>query len=103
MARSKTRKRVKYYSSRRRKIYAQGDYIDSLVLFELYGWTCCICARKIDKRLRCPNYWAATIDHVIPLSKGGTHTWDNVRPAHWKCNMDKGNSCEDAFRPILIE
>ena len=32
-----------------------------------------------------------SIDHVIPLSKGGTHTWDNVKLAHFKCNTLKGN------------
>lgn len=28
-------------------------------------------------------------DHVIPLAKGGTHSWDNVRLAHWLCNTRK--------------
>ena len=32
-----------------------------------------------------------SIDHVVPLSKGGTHTWDNVHLAHKRCNMVKGN------------
>ena len=32
-----------------------------------------------------------SIDHVIPLTKQGTHTWDNVRLAHTKCNQRKGN------------
>lgn len=101
MTRQKARKRVKYYSSKRRKIYSRGDYIDSLILFELHAWTCCICKKKINKYLRLPNYWAATVEHVIPLSKGGTHTWDNVRPAHWKCNMDKGNSFGDEYESII--
>lgn len=30
-----------------------------------------------------------SIDHVIPLAKGGTHTWDNVRLAHRGCNILK--------------
>lgn len=32
-----------------------------------------------------------TFDHVIPLSKGGLHSWDNLMPAHEKCNQAKGN------------
>src|SRR4028118_2319354 len=32
-----------------------------------------------------------TLDHVIPRSKGGTHTWDNVVTACEKCNSHKGN------------
>lgn len=31
-----------------------------------------------------------TIEHVKPLCKGGTHTWDNVRLACFRCNTMKG-------------
>lgn len=30
-----------------------------------------------------------TLDHIIPLSKGGSHTWNNVQLAHMKCNAGK--------------
>ena len=30
-----------------------------------------------------------TLDHIKPLSKGGTHTWDNVQLAHMACNAGK--------------
>lgn len=30
-----------------------------------------------------------TIDHVIPLAKGGKHSWDNVKLAHFICNSKK--------------
>jgi len=88
----KVRKPVKYYSPKRRAIYAQGDEIIALVVFEMHAWTCSICGNKIDRRLRLPNYMAATIEHVRPLAHGGTHTWDNVRPAHAKCNFQKGDT-----------
>ncbi len=32
-----------------------------------------------------------TQDHIVPLSKGGTHTADNVVPACKHCNPSKGN------------
>jgi 5-methylcytosine-specific restriction endonuclease McrA len=38
-----------------------------------------------------PMNQRATIDHIIPLSKGGAHTFDNVRIACWRCNLVKGN------------
>lgn len=31
-------------------------------------------------------------DHVIPLARGGKHSWENVRLAHLKCNMEKGDT-----------
>lgn len=30
-----------------------------------------------------------TIDHVVPLAKGGKHEWSNVKLAHFKCNSQK--------------
>lgn len=30
------------------------------------------------------------IDHIIPLSKGGTGDWDNLAPACARCNLSKG-------------
>jgi 5-methylcytosine-specific restriction endonuclease McrA len=32
---------------------------------------------------------AESIDHVVPRSRGGTHTWDNVVAACRKCNTRK--------------
>lgn len=32
-----------------------------------------------------------TIDHVYPLSKGGNHTWENVKLAHHRCNTLKSD------------
>lgn len=68
-----------------------GDKIDKVVLFASYDWICYLCKEKIDKRLLCPDPMAASIDHVVPLSRGGTHTWDNVMPAHAICNFMKSN------------
>ena len=31
-----------------------------------------------------------SIDHIVPISRGGTHTWDNIQLAHRKCNSSKG-------------
>jgi 5-methylcytosine-specific restriction endonuclease McrA len=31
------------------------------------------------------------MDHIVPISKGGTHTLDNVQMAHRFCNLSKGN------------
>lgn len=30
-----------------------------------------------------------SIDHVVPVSKGGTHTWANIKLAHRECNSKK--------------
>ena len=74
------------------------EYDRSITLNKLIkrdGMTCYICGKtctKDDRRWGTfgPDY--PTIDHVIPLCKGGTHTWDNVRIACGECNDKKGGS-----------
>jgi 5-methylcytosine-specific restriction endonuclease McrA len=39
----------------------------------------------------CGSTKRLTLDHIIPRSKGGTHTWDNVVTACEKCNSSKGD------------
>lgn len=63
-------------------------------ILELYGTDCHICNKPID--LNAPRQvgkpgWenGLQIDHVHPLSKGGSDTVDNLRPAHGYCNNIK--------------
>lgn len=39
----------------------------------------------------CSNRKDLTIDHIIPRSKGGKNTWDNLVTACQACNSRKGN------------
>ena len=41
----------------------------------------CLCCKRSDVKL--------TIDHVVPISKGGTNTIDNVQPLCQSCNSRK--------------
>ena len=45
---------------------------------------------------------AATVEHIIPLCKGGTHTWDNVAPSHARCNFQRGDSLPDEFTATMV-
>lgn len=42
-----------------------------------------------DGTIICGNRYPS-IDHVVPLSRGGEHSWQNVRLAHRICNTRKG-------------
>ena len=44
---------------------------------------CGICRKPLD-------LFGMHFDHIIPLSKGGTHTKDNIQVAHAHCNIVKG-------------
>jgi 5-methylcytosine-specific restriction endonuclease McrA len=39
----------------------------------------------------CASSKHLTLDHVIPRSKGGQHSWDNVVTACERCNQTKGD------------
>lgn len=54
-------------------------------LLERDCWVCGICHRKIRRRED------ASLDHIVPLSRGGSHELANVQASHKKCNYAKGN------------
>lgn len=85
------------YSKNRRRIYAASEYIDKFKIYEEHGWICVICGDPIDKALKFPHIEAATLEHLVPLCRGGTHTSDNVGPAHASCNFIKGDQLMEEF------
>jgi predicted nucleic acid-binding Zn ribbon protein len=42
-----------------------------------------------------------SIDHIVPLSRGGTHELSNVQLAHYRCNLQKWNG-GDGEQLLLI-
>lgn len=79
--------------AKRRASYSE-RYTESEML-NLYGTDCNICNNSIDLNAnRSPGKpgWELSlhVDHVIPISKGGTDTLENVRPTHGICNIKKG-------------
>ncbi len=80
-----------YYEGKRKHKIRKGDLINRHDVFEFFGWVCIICNEAIDRFVEYPDKMSATLEHIIPLSKGGTHTWDNVAPSHLLCNGKKGS------------
>jgi 5-methylcytosine-specific restriction endonuclease McrA len=48
--------------------------------------------------LRCGSSENITQDHIVPLSKGGSHTIDNLQPLCKSCNCSKHDKIVD-YRP----
>jgi 5-methylcytosine-specific restriction endonuclease McrA len=67
-------------------------YFNLRKILERDNWKCYICGCDTPEELRgtCEDN-APEIDHVIPLSKGGGHTKDNVRCCCRRCNREKSN------------
>lgn len=51
----------------------------------------------------CGNRKQLTIDHVIPLSRGGKHLWNNVVIACATCNCRKGNKTPEEAKMTLLK
>ena len=53
---------------------------------------CAICGRTVNFDLKFPDPWSATVDHIIPLSKGGNPAdIANMQLAHLQCNRLKSS------------
>lgn len=53
---------------------------------------CAICGLPVDKSLKYPNPWSASVDHIIPVSKRGDPiALENLQLAHRKCNRMKSD------------
>lgn len=69
------------------------------VLRLLFGWQqqCPYCSRAMTSTPRRPT--SKTLDHVIPLSRGGTHSADNVIVCCASCNTSKGARTLEEWKP----
>lgn len=61
------------------------------------GQPCWRCGHDIDLTLDPRDAWSFTLDHVLPLSRGGSLLDPaNARSAHRRCNSARGNRMEYA-------
>lgn len=70
-----------------RKAQLQGRYHENFEFTEVFerdGWICGICGKAVED--------SPVLDHIIPISRGGTHTRENTQCAHAACNCSKGSS-----------
>lgn len=85
-----------------KRIYRNGKPDLSINLKRLYqrdrGF-CQICGKHLEfiEDIQSDNY--PSIDHIIPIAKGGLHSWDNVQLACRGCNDRKG---ANGPAPVII-
>lgn len=66
------------------------EFVDPDVVLERDGWRCHLCGGRIRRRLSGLHRLGPTIDHLVPLSQGGEHSYANVAAAHRGCNSARG-------------
>jgi 5-methylcytosine-specific restriction endonuclease McrA len=73
------------------------DVIAPTRVFERDGWRCQICQRKTKGKWPAPR--SPTVDHIVPMARGGHHVLENLQCACLACNVSKGaRSANDQLR-----
>lgn len=87
----KDRLRQAEYKRKAQKIKTAIEDFSRTEIFERDAWTCGICKQPVPKTAKWPEADFATLDHIIPLARGGTHTKQNAQCAHLRCNIKKSD------------
>src|SRR5690606_4367066 len=70
-------------------------------IYDRDNWICQLCGKPIDPNAEhrnedgSLNLWYKNIDHIIPLSKGGSDAPHNVQASHFRCNVSKGDRIDN--------
>ncbi|KKL96855.1 hypothetical protein LCGC14_1840280 [marine sediment metagenome] len=84
--------RIKKSRERARLRGAMMEPVDPIKVFERDSWRCQLCLCKTMKAKRGTRHpWAPEMDHIIPLSNGGEHSYRNTQCACHACNHKKSN------------
>lgn len=71
------------HESRARRCGVSWDMIDLRAVYARDGGNCGICGQPVSLE-------TFTIDHIVPISRGGPHLFQNMQIAHHACNSLKG-------------
>lgn len=75
------------------------DQSTELDVISAWGNFCYLCETKVaDSGV--PIREIYNTEHVIPISRGGTHTIDNLRPSCSKCNKSKGSKTLNEYLEV---
>lgn len=98
---AEARRRVMSIKKDRRLRRIRGINKDGITLQELFqksAGTCALCGGvcdwndyRIEGNVHIAGNSYPSIDHIVPLSAGGEHKWENVQLAHRICNSRKSN------------
>ncbi|MGO1283483.1 MAG: HNH endonuclease [Brachybacterium sp.] len=66
-------------------------------------WSCAYCGRSVSKTPPCEAL-LATVDHILPVSRGGPSSWTNLVSACKECNNRKADRTPaEAGMPLRVE
>lgn len=95
----KTKERIKLYNQRNRKRRRMAGELTLQTIQRVYEdnikkygtLTCYLCLKLI-------SFGKDSLEHKIPISRGGTNLYENLAIAHKGCNSKKSTKTEKEFR-----
>jgi hypothetical protein len=89
---------AKWQRRRARQLGAEGSYTaDQWTRLKAFYGNVCLCCGVHESVTK------LTVDHVIPLAKGGSHYITNIQPLCMKCNAAKNTKDTDYRQVCLLE
>lgn len=86
------RQTERYVIARQKRAAAKrgvtAESVNRRVVFERDSYICQLCGEPTQGKY--PDPRSPTIDHIVPLVKGGAHSYANTQCAHYGCNARKG-------------
>jgi 5-methylcytosine-specific restriction endonuclease McrA len=100
---SQHRREAQRGSNRKRESVKKGassaEHVVPRIVFERDGWKCGLCGRPTPRQLvGLRKSQSPTMDHIVPLSAGGAHSYQNIQCACWRCNHKKAARTKGQFR-----
>lgn len=79
---------------RARKMGVASERYTRAEIAERDGYCCGLCGGVVDMGVAWPHRESPSVDHVVPLVRGGNDTRANCQLAHLGCNLAKGARVE---------
>lgn len=99
---SRVAHRVTKGRDKARKHAVAYEAVNANRVFERDGWRCQICGKDTPKAARGTRRTnAPELDHRVPLSRGGTHTYANTQCSCRECNAWKNNKSNVGQLPLF--
>lgn len=88
----RTKKRSdKTHRSRARRLGVHHEHVANEAVFSRDLWRCQHCGCRCHRPTGAYSTREATLDHIVPMSKGGPHTYENTQLLCRQCNTKKSN------------
>lgn len=78
------------WHARRVIVDASSELVTLDMIVDRDGSDCRGCSEPVDFTIPWPSPLSKSIDHIVPLSRGGLHEMSNCQLMHLGCNSSKG-------------